>query len=133
MLRITIIEILLLSVPFILFFTYRAVVGARRRAAGAPIDETPYQLLFLAGALLSIALLVGGVLLRGGQPSNTDRVYIPPHSVDGRIVPGRFISQEEAEERGLLDLPPADRALEGEVVDPAGDDPEAANSGADER
>ncbi|MCG8442216.1 MAG: hypothetical protein MI723_10445 [Caulobacterales bacterium] len=104
MLRVTIIEIALIALPFVLYLAYRWIVGSRRRAAGGTLNETPYQLLFFSGAALSLVALVTLVLLRGGDDSPArDRVYVPPQAVDGRIVRGHFITREEAERRGLVE------------------------------
>src|SRR5690606_26646165 len=98
MIRITFVELALVATPFLLYFLYRGLVGARRTEAGEAIDETPYQVLFLAGSAVALVSLVVVVLLRNddtpsGAGSREDRVYIPPHVVEGEVRPGRYMSR----------------------------------------
>lgn len=122
MIRITLLELALLATPFLLYFLYRAVVGRRRSAAGADVDETPYQILFLTGSAVALAALVAAVLLGREETDTTTRsdlIYVPPRVVDGRSEPGHFIPREEAIASGLIED-------EGESPDaPAPADPEA--------
>jgi hypothetical protein len=96
------IELALVSTPFLLFLAYRAIVGARRQAAGGVLDETPYQILFLAGSALSLIALVAVVLLGPDDAGHEGQIYIPPHMEDGQLVQGQFITREEAVARGLI-------------------------------
>jgi hypothetical protein len=96
MIRITLIELALVATPFLLFFLYRAMVSARRTESGEALDETPYQLLFLSGSAVALAALVAVVLL------GRDQVFVPPSVVDGEVVPGYFISREDAIAQGLI-------------------------------
>lgn len=124
MIRITLLEISLLAAPFLLYFIYRALVARSR--AGAPdgtVNETPYQVLFLAGSAVALASLVTVVLLgrdeERGQATR-DQVYIPPRVVDGEVVPGQFLSREEAISRGLVEEsahPDPEADLLGETPD----------------
>jgi len=58
------------------------------------------RLLLISGGLLVVS--IGLMFLSasdGGQPGD---FYIPPHEKDGKIVSGRFITQEEAKALGLI-------------------------------
>lgn len=129
MLRITIIEILLVSLPFVFFGLYRWVVSAKRRAAGAAFDETPYQILLFAGAALSLGGLIVMVLTRGDH-NERGRVYIPAHAEDGRIVPGRFVDRDEVDP-ALLSGPPQDRETREETGDRGGGEGGGDGDGAE--
>jgi hypothetical protein len=105
MIRFGLVELALLALPFLLFFLYRAVVDRRRVEAGGAINETPYQILFLTGSAVALASLAAVVLLsreEHGQ-SARDRIYVPPRVVDGEVVPGYFITREDAIARGLIE------------------------------
>jgi hypothetical protein len=106
MIRVGIIEIALIATPFLLFWLYRAVVGRKKAEADGVINETPYQILFLTGSAVALASLVTVVLLgrddERGQAAR-DRVYVPARVVDGEVVPGYFVTREEAIARGLIE------------------------------
>lgn len=53
----------------------------------------------VAMAVILAAIVCVGLSLRVFDDSSgdTDTVYIPPHVVDGKVVPGRFVPKEEAE------------------------------------
>ncbi len=136
MIRITFVELVLVATPFLLYFLYRAVVGARRSETGEAIDETPYQILFLAGSAVALASLVVVVLLRPEDDPRSartrDQIYIPPQVVDGEVRPGHFISREEAIAQGLVEDLPADRDFDPDTPDAGGaapddDSPEASS------
>jgi hypothetical protein len=63
--------------------------------------------------LLSLALLAPR---NGGSP---DDVYTAPYEKDGKIIPGEFLSPEEARARGLLDKAP--EPAEDEPLETFGD------------
>lgn len=63
--------------------------------------------------LLSLALLAPR---NSGRP---DDVYIAPYEKDGKIIPGEFMSAEEARARGLIDKTPAPQ--EDEPLETFGD------------
>lgn len=102
MIRITIVELALVATPFLLYFAYRVVVNTRRAADGGPIDETPYQILFLTGSAVAMIALVASVILNRNEADPREQIYIPPRVVDGELVQGHFISREEALEQGLI-------------------------------
>lgn len=106
MIRVGLIEIVLLATPFLLYWLYRALVGRKKQASeSGEINETPYQILFLTGSAVALASLVAVVLIEQGDHGQAvrDRVYIPPRVVDGEVVPGYFLSREEAIARGLVE------------------------------
>lgn len=49
--------------------------------------------------VLIAAMLMVGISLRvfDDGAGNTDSVYVPPHVVDGEVVPGRFVPKDEAD------------------------------------
>lgn len=129
MIRITLVELALVATPFLLYFLYRGIVGVQRAASAEPIDETPFQILFLAGSALALGSLVVVVLLGRGQGSCSagagDQVYVAPRVVDGEVEPGRCISREEAIAEGVIEDLPEDRYFDRTEPDGGGarDDP----------
>lgn len=117
MIRVTALEILLVATPFVLFFLYRMLVNTKRAGSDEPIDETPYQILFFVGAATALAALVIAVLTRDTPANPRDLVYVPPHSENGEIIEGYFVTREEAIAQGLI-------APAGEQSD-AGGEPDA--------
>lgn len=70
--------------------------------------------LIFASAIAFIVLLVLMVFViprGGGRP---DDIYIAPYEKDGKIIPGEFLSPEEAKKRGLFPekVTPQDKPLE---------------------
>jgi len=125
MIRISIVELALVAAPFLLYFLYRAMVGARQAETGEAVDETPYQIMFFSGSAAALAALVLIVLFGhndDGAATSRDEVYVPAHAVDGRVEPGYFISREEAIARGLVEAGPRY----------ADDDPDQPESGEDD-
>lgn len=117
--------LLLMALPFVVFFAYRALVGSRRKAVGAQFNETPYQLLFLIGAAIVAAALVITVVA-GNQDAqdNAGLIYVPPRVVDGEMMRGEYITREEAVRRGIIDSVEDERPPDPETARPA--DPEPA-------
>lgn len=71
------------------------------------------RLIFIsAAAFIGLLAVMVFVLPRGG--GSPDDVYIAPYEKDGKIIPGEFISPQEAKKRGLLlqKSPPAEKPLE---------------------
>lgn len=94
---IVLIRILLLLLPIIgviYFLRWRY----RVKASGEdPNDEDIKNVrAIMITVLVSIIML--GLLLRFADTSSSDRetTYIPPHMVDGELVPGEFVDSEEA-------------------------------------
>lgn len=72
----------------------------RLKASGRPADDEDlkhirYILLGLIGAMIVLA-----VSFRFFDTTSTDRykVYVPPHVVDGKVIPGSFKDAEEVPE-----------------------------------
>lgn len=91
MVRITLLQLVLFSTPFILFFLYRGFILRHRRAEGAAFDPAPYHLLFIAGGVLVFASLIFMALSQEKQ-RNVD--YVPAHLENGKVVSGKFIPSD---------------------------------------
>jgi hypothetical protein len=81
-------------VPFLLplaaylaWVWYRTAHAKRHGGEAPPIEQGPWPLMLLIGALLALTLMGTTALLRGGDPNST---YIPPRYEDGKIVPGHL-------------------------------------------
>ena len=82
--------ILPIVVPFLLYGLYALWAKRKARAAGADgaegvWNDTPWTWLGSAAVLLFIITLSATALLTG---DSTEGTYVPPHVVDGKIVPG---------------------------------------------
>ena len=83
MIRMLIFRLVLFLVPFGLYGLYLFLV--HRSNPNRP--ATPWTVLFIAGLLL----VVGSFVYTGLADKDVHRgVYVPPHAVDGKIVPGHF-------------------------------------------
>lgn len=105
MLRFLLIEAILFLIPFALYFAWRAFLDKREDETEGRFNEKPWQMLIIAGGALVLAGLVVFALTSGRRG---DMVYIPAHIVDGRVVPGTYISREEAGD--LANVDPKERA-----------------------
>ena len=82
--------ILPVLLPFVLYGTCAWWAKRKARAAGG-IDgdgvwnDAPWVWLATSAVSLLIAVLIATALLSG---ESTEGTYIPPHVVDGKIVPG---------------------------------------------
>src|SRR5579864_8482777 len=72
----------LFALPFAIYGAY--LLALRGRPHAAP-PQTPWTALFIAGLSLVAASFVYLGLTQG---ESTSGVYVPPHVVDGKIVPG---------------------------------------------
>ena len=88
MLRMTLLEIVVFSVPFSLFFLYRAFIVRHRRLEGKAFDPAPYHLAFIASGVLSLALFVW---LAMHHQTFRDVDYIPAHLENGKVIKGKFV------------------------------------------
>ncbi len=101
-------NLFLLSLPFVIFFIWRAITPNNRRSNAS----NRFELLLLIGALLVAGVSVTYNLTRGSDVDPEGRVWVPSYTsaegdvVDGFFVPaGEFTTRAAArEERGL---PPA--------------------------
>ena len=78
--RLVIIRLLLFFVPFAVYVAFRLVFPGKPKEAFAP-----WTLLTIAGLLLVVGSFVWLGLTQG---ESTAGRYVPPHMVDGKIVPG---------------------------------------------
>lgn len=87
MIRLLLARLLLIAVPFAIWFAYRW--WAKRR--GRPSPATPHVWLFLAGVLLMTTSLFLTALT---SPDTRDQVYLPAEAgPDGRVTPGRYVDR----------------------------------------
>lgn len=93
MIRITLIEIASFLLPFLLFFIWRWQSGAEEK-----LTATPALRLAFAGAALAVIAMIVMVLIDSSFAGHEGDRYVPPRVVDGRVVPGHFVSREEEEE-----------------------------------
>jgi len=87
MMRLSLIELAFLSLPFLIFFSYRGFLIRHRQMDGEAFSPVPYHKLFIAGGVISILVFV---VLFFGNEKITDGQYIPAHMEDGQLVPGEF-------------------------------------------
>jgi hypothetical protein len=80
--RIIAIRALLFALPFAIYGVYFLL---SRRAAAQPAHATPWTTLFIAGLSLVAASFIYVGLTEG---ESTSGVYVPPHVVNGVVVPG---------------------------------------------
>ncbi len=82
-------RVLLFAVPFLLYGAYLMLLRLRPRVVR---PATPWIWLVAAGlALVALSFLVLGFL--EGEP--TTGLYVAPHVVNGRIVPGYVVPAPE--------------------------------------
>jgi hypothetical protein len=82
MIRVLVIRALLFSVPFAIYGAYLLVSRAR---SIVPTHDTPWTALFVSGLALVVASFVYVGLTEG---ESTQGRYVPPHVVNGKVVPG---------------------------------------------
>jgi hypothetical protein len=83
MIRLLAARTLLFAVPFAIYGIYW-FLAHRRTAQNAP--ATPWSLLFIVGlSLVAISFIYVGLT----EGESTSGVYVPPHVVNGQIVPGQ--------------------------------------------
>ena len=91
MLRTTLIHILILLAPTILFIAF-LILTRRIQLSRSQLAETlrnmPWVRLLGSGLILAAASLVVWALTVGGDPEGT---YVPARIVDGEIVPGEVV------------------------------------------
>ena len=91
MLRTTLLHILILLAPTILYVAWlllarRAHLSRARWAA--TFRAMPWLRLLGGGLVLAAASLVALALLGGDDPRGT---YVPPHLLDGEVVPAKVV------------------------------------------
>jgi len=81
---------LLFLLPFALYAAYLRVREVDEETTS---KQHPWTALFISGLVLVAASFVFWGLV---ENANQRGVYVPPHLEDGRLVPGRVISEEES-------------------------------------
>jgi drug/metabolite transporter (DMT)-like permease len=82
--RVLLPRLLLIAVPFAIWFVWREVA----RRTGRPMGATPWAWLFAGGALLVAASLMATVVF---QPDNRRETYVPAEAgADGKVSRGHF-------------------------------------------
>jgi hypothetical protein len=82
MIRVIFTRILLFLLPFALYAIYLFLLRWRPNVAR---PATPWTALFIAGlALVVLSFVVLGLT----EGESTQGVYIPPHAVNGKVIPG---------------------------------------------
>ena len=84
---------LLFLLPFALYLVY---LRLRQEDEETSSRQHPWTALFISGLVLVAASFVFWGLF---ENRNQRGVYIPPHLEDGRLVPGRVVPEEEADNR----------------------------------
>lgn len=105
MMRIALIELILFSLPFLIYFTYRALLARLREESRGAFKAWPMQILLIAGGTVT---LLGFVFFAFNSGEGGDTVYIPAHIEDGKVISGRFIPADEAGDLAQKD--PKERA-----------------------
>jgi hypothetical protein len=82
MIRTVALRALLFALPFAIYGVYLLLLRGR---PGMTRPQTPWTVLFIVGLSLVAASFVYLGLTEG---ETTGGVYVPPHVVDGKIVPG---------------------------------------------
>lgn len=82
MIRVLAIRALLFAAPFAIYGVYLLVSRAR---SIVPTHDTPWTALFVSGLALVAASFVYLGLTEG---ESTQGRYVPPHVVNGKVVPG---------------------------------------------
>lgn len=89
MIRVLLEYLIPLLLPIAIYLVWTWITGKQRRTAEEPPRwyEGPWFWLLVAGFVLMVAVMAVTAVIEGSSP---DRVYVPPHVEDGRIVPGHF-------------------------------------------
>ena len=82
MIRVVLLRALLFALPFAIYGAYLLLSRAR---SIVPQHDTPWTVLFVSGLTLVAASFVYVGLTEG---ESTQGRYVPPHVVNGKIVPG---------------------------------------------
>lgn len=84
MLRLIIIRLVLIAIPFLVWFTWRRWALSQ----GREVRAWPWGWLVLAAAILLAGSIAGRSLL---APSNLGKTYVPAETQrDGSVRPGRY-------------------------------------------
>ena len=91
MLKTTLVHILILLAPTILYFAFLILtrrLQLSRTNAAATLRSLPWVRLLGSGLILAAASLVALAMIGGSDPEGT---YVPASIVDGEIVPGEVV------------------------------------------
>lgn len=92
MMRRVLYETLLFLTPFALYFLYWRLSLARAGGGETQARQHPWNYLFIAGlALVALSFIVLGVTEGSGRRG----IYVPPHVVNGRVVPGDVVPRDD--------------------------------------
>ncbi|PHR60019.1 MAG: hypothetical protein COA47_08185 [Robiginitomaculum sp.] len=91
MIKMTIIELFFLGLPFAIFIAYRTFLVRHKKMDGDGYSPVPYHKLFVIGGLLSLLVFV---FLAFSNEKITDQKYVPAHMESGELIPGGFVDRE---------------------------------------
>jgi len=86
--------LLLVALPFLLYWGYLTFASRMRADHGGTWDEAPFIWLLSAGVFLMLIVLFIFGDRQGNDPGS---IYIPAHSEDGKLIPGKMLPPPEAE------------------------------------
>jgi len=87
--RLIIWHLFLLVLPFLLYWSYAALLSRIRTSPSGAMREAPVNLLFGSGIGLAIlSMVVIGLVGDGADPNS---VYRPTRVEDGKLVPGDIV------------------------------------------
>lgn len=80
---------LLPAAVFVLWTWLRGRWVERHGGQAPAIEDGPWFWLSLSGGLLVLAV-VALTAVMGGDAGRPGEIYVPPHVVDGKVVPGQY-------------------------------------------
>ncbi len=89
------IRLLLLLLPFLLFFLWLRLMKNKKQADGTldPQTERKIRVISIVGLIAFVAGMA--YIIFTVDESTRDKIYVPPHTVDGKVVPGHFEEKPE--------------------------------------
>ena len=97
MLRIVLVYILPLLAPTLVFLTWVWLRGryvATHGGKAPAIEDGPWFWLIFSGGIL-VLITMGAMALFFGERGAPGDTYVPPHVIDGRVVPGHHEQRPE--------------------------------------
>lgn len=95
MVRVVLVNLLVLLLPFIVYFAYVRLTRPEKQASEVWSD-TPIFWLLSAGAMMMIVALVTLVSFNVSEQGGR---YVPPAYKDGKIIPGHYEPIEKSKDR----------------------------------
>ena len=89
-----IVPFLLPASIYIAWVSYRTRYVAKHGGEAPQLEQGPWPLLLVLGAILTFAALVVTAFSQGGSPDST---YVPPHLEGGQVVPGHLEPKDHLE------------------------------------